>query len=64
MNLKPNLLIISLFLKTDVDEPTLLDSKRPFQLTIPYKASDVRLENISLPPFLLEQGLGSVLKKL
>lgn len=49
----------------DANKSTLLfDTKHTFPLTIPYKPLDVKLQNINLPPFLLKQGLGTVLKKL
>lgn len=49
----------------DANKSTLLfDTKHTFPLTIPYKPLDVKLQNICLPPFLLKQGLGTVLKKV
>jgi len=51
--------------KDDVNKSTLLiDTKHIFPITIPYKPVDIKLQNISLPPFLLKMGLGTVLHRL
>jgi myosin-5 len=42
----------------------LMDTKYAFAFTIPYIPSDVKLQNITLPPVLVKKGLATVLRKV
>jgi hypothetical protein len=48
----------------DKNVSLLLNTKFTFALTIPYKPSNTKLQNIVLPPVLLKQGLGTILRRI